>query len=131
MFPKQKIPFVDIRDVSKAHLEGVLRDEANDKRFVLCAESPYIVQLAKSLEEKFGKDYPVKAKEMPMILPMIMRLWDAEMDGIYKAWGSGNVFDGTRAVNILGIEYIGHEKSLVDMAESMIATGCVEDKRSV
>jgi hypothetical protein len=68
---------------------------------------------------------------MPMILPMIMRLWDAEMDGIYKAWDKGNVFDATRAVNILGIEYIGHEKSLVDMAESMIATGCVEDKRSV
>ena len=41
------------------------------------------------------------------------------------------MFDGTRAVDILGIEYIGHEKSLVDMAESMIATGCVEDMRSV
>ncbi len=63
---------------------------------------------------------------------MIMRLWDSEMDGIYnyKAWGKGNAFDSTRAVDILGIEYIGHEneKSLMDnIAESLIATGCIED----
>lgn len=128
MLPKQTIPFVDIRDVCKAHLEAVLRDEANDKRFILCAECPYLVELAKALEQKFGKDYPVRAKEMPKIIPMIMRLWNAEMAVIYRHWGKGHVFDGSRATEILGIEYIGHEKSLVDMGESLIATGCIADK---
>ncbi len=130
MLPKRMLGVVDVRDVSKAHLEAVLRDEANDKRFILCAESPELVKLSRSLEAKYGKDYPVRAREMPKLMPMIMRLWDPEMEDIYKNWGKGAVYDGTRAVDILGIEYIGHEKSLVDMAESMIVTGCIEDKRT-
>ncbi len=131
MLPKQTMPFVDIRDVCEAHLEAVLRDEANDKRFILCAECPYLVELAKALEQKFGKDYPVRAKEMPKIIPMIMRLWNAEMAVIYRHWGKGHVFDGSRATEILGVEYIGHEKSLVDMGESLIATGCIADSRGL
>jgi len=130
ILPKLKFGVVDIRDVSKAHLEAVLRDEANDKRFILCADSPEMVKVARPLEAKYGKDYPVRAKQMPKLMPMIMRLWDPEMNYVYNRWGKGAVYDGTRAVDILGIEYIGHEKSLVDMAESLIATGCIEDKRT-
>ncbi len=52
------------------------------------------------------------------------------MDEIRKVGGKGAVHGGTRAVDILGIEYIGHEKSLVDTAESLIAIGCIEDKRT-
>ena len=130
MLISQKIAYVDVRDVSKAHLEGLLRDEANDKRFILCAGSPELVEFAKPLEAKFGKDYPVRARMMPKLMPMIMRLWDSEMAEIYKIWGNGVLFDGTRATEILDIEYIGLEKCLVDMGDSMIATGCIEDKRT-
>jgi len=130
ILPKFKFGVVDIRDVSKAHLEAVLRDEANDKRFILCADSPEMVKVARPLEAKYGKDYPVRAREMPKLMPMIMRLWNPEMDEIYQNWGKGAVYDGTRAVDILGIEYIRHEKSMLDMAESLISTGCIEDKRT-
>mmetsp|Transcript_2906 Transcript_2906/g.4351 ORF Transcript_2906/g.4351 Transcript_2906/m.4351 type:complete len:355 (+) Transcript_2906:111-1175(+) len=130
MYPSQKVGFVDVRDVSKAHLEGLLRDEANDKRFILCAESPELVEFVRPLEAKFGKDYPVRAKEMPKFMPMVMRLWNPEMAELYKAWGKGVLCDGSRAAEILGIEYIGLEKCMVEMADSMISTGCIEDKRT-
>ena len=46
----------------KGRLEAVLRDEANDRRFILYTESPEIVKLARPLEveaeAKHGKDYP-------------------------------------------------------------------------
>eukprot|EP00985_Skeletonema_marinoi_P032955 scaffold40074_cov161-Skeletonema_marinoi.AAC.2 len=118
MYPSQKVGFVDVRDVSKAHLEGLLRDEANDKRFILCAESPELVEFVRPLEAKFGKD------------SMVMRLWNPEMAELYKAWGKGVLCDGSRAAEILGIEYIGLEKCMVEMADSMISTGCIEDKRT-
>ena len=130
MFPKRKVSFADIRDVSRAHLEAVLRDEADNKRFILCAGAPDLIEFAKALEEKFGKDYPIKAREMPKILPMIMRFWSSEMAMIYKGWGQEYEFNGNRAAEILGIHYIGVEKSTIDMGESLIATGCVEDKRT-
>ena len=71
MCPKKSLPFVDVRDVSKAHLEAVLRDEANGKRFILCAENTMLFDLVKAMEEKFGDKYPVKAKEMPWINPSL------------------------------------------------------------
>ena len=73
---------VDVRDVSQAHLEAVLRDEASDKRFILCAES------------------------------------ESETEPAF--------YVGNRAVEVLGIKYTGHTKSMTDMKASMIATGCIE-----
>ncbi len=66
-----------------------------------------MVKIARPLEAKYGKDYPVRAKQMPklmLMITMIMRLRDPEMI-ICKSWGKGDVYDGTRAVDILGIEY--------------------------
>ena len=130
MLPKLKISFVDIRNVSQAHLEAVLRDEADNKRFILCAETRDFIDFARPLEKKFGKDYPIKAREMPKIIPMIMRFWNPQMALVYKGWGKGCECSGNRAKEIMGIDYIGVEKSMMDMGESLIATGCIEDKRT-
>ncbi len=96
MYPKNAIAVVDVRDVARAHLEAVLRDEANGKRFILCADNPFMFELVKVIKEKFGNEYPVKeAKEMPIIIPFFMRLWDKEMAGYYERWGKNTVFDGS------------------------------------
>jgi len=128
MCPKKDIAFVDVRDVSKAHLEAVLRDDANGKRFILCAKNVMLFDLVKAMEEKFCDKYPVKAKELPWIVPFIMRLWDKQMAELYEGWGKVTVFNGSRATEVLGIEYIGYEKSMQDMGEALVETGYVEKK---
>ena len=42
-----------------------------------------MVKLTRPLEAKYGKDFPVRAKQMPKLMPMIMRLWDPEMNDVY------------------------------------------------
>jgi len=130
MYPKNAIAVVDVRDVARAHLEAVLRDEANGKRFILCADNPFMFDLVNVMKEKFGNEYPVKeAKEMPIIIPFFMRLWDKEMAGYYERWGKKTVFvDGSRASNILGIDYIGYDKMMQDMGIALIETGYVVKK---
>ena len=126
MYPKNSIAVVDVRDVARAHLEAILRDGANGKRFILCADNPFMFDLVKVMKEKFGNEYPVKeAKEMPIIIPFFMRIWDKEMAGYYERWGKNTVFDGSRASNILGIDYIGYDKMMQDMGSALIETGYV------
>ena len=57
-----------------------------------------------------------------------MRLWDKQMAELYDQWGKVTVFNGSRATEVLGIEYIGHQKSVQDMGEALIETGYVEKK---
>ena len=35
-----QFPFVDVRDVAKAHLLGIKKPDAANKRFILCADTP-------------------------------------------------------------------------------------------
>jgi dihydroflavonol-4-reductase len=130
MYPKNAIAVVDVRDVARAHLEAVLRDEASGKRFILCADNPFMFDLVNVMKEKFGNEYPVKeAKEMPIIIPFFMRLWDKEMAGYYERWGKNTVVvDGSFASNILGIDYIGYDKMMQDMGIALIETGYVVKK---
>jgi len=46
MYPQTSLPVVDVRDVSNAHLQAVLRDDADGNRFILCAETVYMIKLA-------------------------------------------------------------------------------------
>jgi len=87
-------------NVSKAHLEAELRDETNDQRSILCDESHELVKFTRTrpLGAKYGKDYPVRAREMPKLMPMIMRLWNPEMNYVCKRWGKVAVYDGSRAL---------------------------------
>ena len=63
LIPSIKVPTVDVRNVAQAHLEAVLRDEANGKRFMLVGEAIWMKDMAESLKEKFV-DYPVKTRGM-------------------------------------------------------------------
>ena len=39
------MPFVDVRDVAKAHLLGIKKPEAANKRYILCARTPTFYEL--------------------------------------------------------------------------------------
>ena len=43
--PKMQMPIVDVRDVAEAHLQGLLRPEAANKRFLLVADSVWFQAL--------------------------------------------------------------------------------------
>ena len=107
-------PMVDVRDVTQAHLEGILRDEANGKRFILNCEGMWVVNIATILKAS-GKfpNYPIHEKED-----------EKDTTGL-KPFGRPMTFVNTASRDVLGIKYIPVEQSVVDMANSLIATGYV------
>jgi len=115
--PSDYFPLVDVRDVAEAHFEGLLRDEANGKRFILNSKNDWMVNIAKILKES-GKfpNYPTHEKEA-----------ERDATGLKKPFGRPMTFANARSKEVLGIDYIPIEKSLVDMADSLIATGYIPE----
>ena len=57
MFPNyMHFPFVDVRDVAKAHLLGIKKPEAANKRFILCADSPTFFDMFESVMTKYKQE---------------------------------------------------------------------------
>jgi len=105
---------VDVRDVAQAHLEGVLRDEANGKRFILCCEGRWVVEIATMLK-KSGKFSKYATHEI-----------ESEKDTTSdKPFCQPTTYDNSASKDVLGIKYIPLEKSLVEMGNTLIATGYI------
>eukprot|EP00535_Pseudo-nitzschia_heimii_P001982 CAMPEP_0197179934 /NCGR_PEP_ID=MMETSP1423-20130617/4730_1 /TAXON_ID=476441 /ORGANISM="Pseudo-nitzschia heimii, Strain UNC1101" /LENGTH=347 /DNA_ID=CAMNT_0042629939 /DNA_START=100 /DNA_END=1143 /DNA_ORIENTATION=+ len=112
--PALHYPMVDVRDVAKAHLEGVLRDEANGKRFILNQKDRWVVDIATTLKET-GK-FPGYATHETT----------GEKDETGDTpFGHPLEFVNTASREVLGIEYVPFETSLVDMGNSLIDTGYI------
>ena len=48
------MPFVDVRDVSKAHLEAVKNDKATNRRFLLLENSYFLTEIGEILHEEYS-----------------------------------------------------------------------------
>lgn len=109
--PSTHFPMVDVRNVAQAHLQGVLRDEANGKRFIVNCEDRWVVDIAKILKAS-GKfpNYPTHFTEA-----------EKDTTGL-QPFARPMKFVNTASKDILGIDYIPLEQSLVDMGNALIAT---------
>ncbi len=130
LYPRTPISVVNVRDVSRAHLEAVLRDEADGRRFVLAAESPFFVELATCLLDEYGEDYDMGPREMGWLLCATGALFDGGMKHHLNTWNKRIEYDGSEATELLGIKYIKHDRMMLDMTSALIETGLIEDLRS-
>ena len=100
------MPTVDVRDVAKAHLEGVLRDEANNKRFVLCAEDVWMTEIGQMLHKKYSQHYRrITHTQINKCLLWMVAFCDAQAAAIYRLWGLVAKMDNSETRDILGITF--------------------------
>ena len=100
--------FVDVRDVALAHVRALTLPEAGGKRFYVVGgffSNPRIVDIVR---EKF----PLLEKEGK--LPEREKVIDDFPDGHWR-------FDNRRSREVLGLEYMGLDKCVVDAVESILA----------
>lgn len=96
--------FVDVRDVALAHLRAMTVPEAGGNRF-------YIVGghfSNKRIADVIRKSFPDLAARLP--------LGDTQDDFPADVYG----FDASKSKKVLGLEYIGFEKSVKDTVQSML-----------
>ena len=60
------MPFVDVRDVAKAHLLGIKKPEAANKRYILCANTLTLFEMFEPLMNKYKQQsWPITEERLP------------------------------------------------------------------
>lgn len=111
MNPKDSIPglkhlFVDVRDVSKAHLEAFENPEAVGKRFFITNGQWSYQGMANIIHENF--------KELTNV-----PVGEPEKDEVLKK--EAFKFDNSKTMNVLHTSLIPFEQSIIDTVEQIVA----------
>jgi len=99
---------VDVRDCGTAHLLAIKNPAAANRRFTLCHSSPSFQEYAA----------PVAAKYRPLGWPITENLAPANPEEKIS------LFDNS-ASRELGVVYTDFAKTMIDMADKMVALGTV------
>ncbi|CDW84060.1 nad-dependent epimerase dehydratase [Stylonychia lemnae] len=126
--PKIMFPIVDVRDVALAHLRAIEVEEAKGNRFILSCKGVWFVEMASALKSEFGKFYKIKDTELSYCTIKIAALFDKTIKLILPYWGKTLNLKNQKSKDILGIDYIFPQKSVIDMAQSMIDSGIIQNK---
>ncbi|MFV0590924.1 MAG: NAD-dependent epimerase/dehydratase family protein [Draconibacterium sp.] len=120
--PKLGMGLVDVRDVAEAHFRAGFKPEAAG-RYIISGYNTWFLDMAKTLQPKYGAKYPVPKKEMPKWLiwlmgPMINKA--ATRKYISRNMGLPFVADNSKSITQLDMKYCPMEDSLNEMFQQMI-----------
>lgn len=96
------ICIIDVRDVAEAHLQAVLKPEANGQRFLLTSQHTYSSVINNWIYERHNKTHPA------------MKLSEEKPGDIKK-------LDNQSTKDVLGIEFADNRKSVEEMSDALIA----------
>ena len=103
--------------------------EAAGQRFALVDGSYWFKELGEWLHEGYGADYNVAHTELPKFLFWFIALFRSDVATIYKKWGMNIQIENSSTKQVLGIEFKDIKTSTLEMAESLINSGYIPDKR--
>ena len=118
-----------MRDCAKAHLNAIKVEEAKNSRFILNGQSLWFREIAEFLKAEYGQWYNIKSGELKYCTLKIAAIFDKQARLIVPMWGKSLVLENKKSKEILGIEYEQPKFTVCGMAESMIQSGLIKDKR--
>jgi nucleoside-diphosphate-sugar epimerase len=120
--PKMGVGVVDVRDVAEAHYNAGFMPEANG-RYLTSAHNTNFLEMALTLNEKFGSSYPLPKKALPkwllmLIGPMVNPLFSRKFikKNINIEWKA----DNSKIKNQLGIEFKPLQETMEDAFQAII-----------
>jgi len=127
MLPKLHLSIVDVRDVALGHLRAMTLPEANGKRHLLVNRTVWFKDLATILDNEFRpQGYDVTLREAPYVIMKVRSFFDKGLHSIVADYGKQLKVDSGRMINVLGINPIDLNRTVVDMAYSLIERGFVK-----
>ena len=120
--PEIGFSWVDVRDVSAAHIAAMEKPEAGGQRFIASGPFLWLLEVSKIRKEKLP-DLASKAptRKAPKFMVRIMAIFDPGARALIQDIGQRNDFDTTRATEVLGITARPVEETIVDCAKSLAA----------
>lgn len=120
--PKIGTGIVDVRDVATAHFQAGFTPTANG-RYITCGHNTDFLEVAMTLQEKYGKNYPLPKKALPkwllmIIGPMSNKLFTKKYikNNVNIAWKA----DNSKIKNELGVTFRPLKETMEDSFQAMI-----------
>jgi len=111
IIPKIKMPIVDVRDVSKAHINALENKESHNKRFLVCENTYWFKEVCLKLRS-IGISAP--STVAPSLLIKFLSLFDKKLSEITPFLDYDFKINSNQAKKILGFNPIKFEKTLED-----------------
>lgn len=122
--PKLGLGVVDVRDLARAHVAAGFLESA-EGRHIVSGHNTNLLELGKSLLEKYGDRYPIPRKSLPKWI-----VWAVGpiIGGIPRKFVTNNVdikwrADNSKSKRTLGASYRPFKDSMEDMFQQMIEAG--------
>jgi len=115
MVPNVRFGIVDVRDVAKIHVATIDHEASIGERYVACAGSMSMPEMADSLAKEFP-DHKIATRRAPDWLIRIMARFVPLLKVVADGLGRTNDVDGTKATREFGFTYI-------PAADAVLASG--------
>jgi nucleoside-diphosphate-sugar epimerase len=129
--PKMGVGVVDVRDVAEAHYRAGFTPEAQG-RYITSGHSTNFLEMAETLQPKFGGQYPLPKKAIPkwllmLIGPMVNPAFTRRMlkNNIDIAWDA----DNSKIKKELGMQFRPMRETMEDSFDNLIASGILLAKK--
>ena len=123
--PAMEFGMVDVRDVAKAHMKVANMKEVNGRNIIVSTSISWI-KYGEILRDKYGSKYPIPKNLVPkFMLYLVGWISGVSWNCVSKNIGYPLIFDNSKSINELGMEYIPIEKTLIDHLEQIRELGLI------
>ncbi len=126
--PDFRIGAVDVRDLAKAHIAAAYLPDA-EGRHIVSGHNTSFPEMAATLVDKYGADYPIPRKTVPTWLVWLMAP-RAHMTRkmAYRNIGRPWIADNAKSKEALGVAYRPLKESMTDFFQQLIDSGAFGEK---
>ena len=118
---------VDVRDVAAAEIAAMFTPTAAGKRYILCAQSLTMKEMALILKEEFGpQGYSIPTTVIPKFVLWGAKFFDKEVKSIYAGLNKKLRWSNERMVSELAVNPRPIEQTIIEMAYNIIELGIVK-----
>lgn len=128
--PKLGLGLVDVRDVAKAHLLAGFTPEATGRN-ITSAHNTNVLEMAMTLQSKYGKNYPLPKSALPkwllvLIGPMVNKSFSRKFirNNVNVTWKA----DNSKILKELGISFRPMKETMEDSFQVLIDQNMITSK---
>ncbi|XP_046853004.1 phenylacetaldehyde reductase-like [Xenia sp. Carnegie-2017] len=126
MLARLQMPMCDVRDVAAAHITSLTLPNAAGNRFIINTKSLWVGEVAEILKKEFfSQGYNVPTRYAPNFAIRFAGLFDKTLKMIAPLLGKPIKLSNEKMIKELGITPIEIEKTIIDMAYSLIDNGFI------
>jgi dihydroflavonol-4-reductase len=124
--PRLGFNVVDVRDVADLHIRAMTDDKAAGERFIAAGNFAWMTDIAGMLRAELGgAAAKVPTRKMPDFVIRLAGLFDKDLGSVTPGLGHRHDFSHDKAERILGWKPRPLQETIMDCANSLIATGAV------